>query len=244
MKKADVLCRKVTYCSVYCRFCHYQKRGWPNTGARHTVGKIHTCLSLSKTQHLFSGLYQTCVTEGPQARTGLLVLRPGSPSRARPRPPSGARAVARRPNRPLRSGLGGRGGGQSRGVALRTARAGSAFQIHRWGRSLSVRGSRCFSESLLSTLGPVVGMARECADGCGKRRGASGEEPNGSLRKKAVGGEVGGWLVNPHGSGGVGDPVFNQQREKDLWLRSGLKGQAGACPSGASLHGKGTPPRR
>ena len=35
-----------------------------------------------------------------------------------------------------------------------------------------------------------------------------------------------------------GDPVFSQQRERDGWLRSGLKGRAGACPSGASLHGK------
>uniref|UniRef100_A0A671G6K0 Small EDRK-rich factor-like N-terminal domain-containing protein n=2 Tax=Rhinolophus ferrumequinum TaxID=59479 RepID=A0A671G6K0_RHIFE len=68
--------------------------------------------------------------------------------------------LARRPHRPLRSGLGGRGGGRSRGVAQRTAGAGSAFQIHRRGRSLSVRGGRCFSESLLSRLGPVVGMAR------------------------------------------------------------------------------------
>lgn len=86
-------------------------------------------------------------------------------STAQPRPPGRARAVARRPRRRLLSGLGGRDRRQSPGVSRRGAGGGLVFQINGWGRRLSVRGGRCFSESLSSRLGPVVIMARECADG-------------------------------------------------------------------------------
>uniref|UniRef100_A0A8C0CXY1 Small EDRK-rich factor-like N-terminal domain-containing protein n=3 Tax=Balaenoptera TaxID=9766 RepID=A0A8C0CXY1_BALMU len=82
------------------------------------------------------------------------------PSRAPPRPPGHARAVTRRPRRLLLSGLVGLGRPPSTGVSLLRVRAGLGFQIDGWGRPLSVRASRCFSESLFSRLGPVVSMAR------------------------------------------------------------------------------------
>lgn len=144
------------------------------------------------------------------------------PRLAAPRPPAQPRTRRARLSRGSPgSCLGGRGGGPGRGVAQQRARAHSSFQIAWCGRRLSVRGNLCFSASLFSSLRAVIGMARECEDGLGRRRGASGEEANGSPRAGWRG--DGGQLVNPLQPDGAETPS-SVRREGGGWFGSGLKG--------------------
>ncbi|KAI4561221.1 hypothetical protein MJG53_012287 [Ovis ammon polii x Ovis aries] len=76
-------------------------------------------------------------------------------------PPSWPRTRSRSPATPA-AVVGSRWAGppaQHRRNPAGTGR-GSVFQINGWGQRLSVRGGRCFSESLSSRLGLVVIMAR------------------------------------------------------------------------------------
>lgn len=152
------------------------------------MGKTHTRLPLSKTQELLSGRAQTCLAEltgrGPVPGR----CRPGAPVALRPATPAQQRTRSRSPTQPAAqvwSRWAGRGTEQRRRPAEGQRRLSLPNPLV--GTVASVRGSRCFSESPSFRLGPVIGMARECADGCGKRRGASGSEPNGSVRRRLAG---------------------------------------------------------
>lgn len=191
-----------------------QNGSWSSLSARYTVGKIPTRLSLSPR-------HKTCFRDSTQlARQKLRRVQAGSRSRG-PGRPRRARAGP--------AGRSGRCGVVSVGGAVDPAEAwsGGGRALAQPCRSLceDVRGAgeeavASLSCSLLR-LGPLVRMARECADEMGERRGAPGYEVSGSRRRGWRGG--GGWLMNPLGSDRAGTPS-SLSGERDAWLRSSLKG--------------------
>lgn len=187
-----------------------QNGSWSSLSARYTVGKIPTRLSLSPR-------HKTCFRDSTQlARQKLRRVQAGSRSRG-PGRPRRARAGP--------AGRSGRCGVVSVGGAVDPAEAwsGGGRALAQPCRSLceDVRGAgeeavASLSCSLLR-LGPLVRMARECADEMGERRGAAGSArlrsqwiPEARLAGRRGLADESPWIRQG------GDPVFAQRREGRL----------------------------
>lgn len=136
-----------------------KKRGLANP-----QGSVHSEEN-PQTQDLLSRLDQICVTEGMRAQIKLQKVPTRDPPRGPP-PPAQRRTRSQPPDSwELRSGLGGRGDGRSRGVARLSARAGSAFKSRGGGTTAERVRRPLFLRVALFWVRSGVGMAREYADG-------------------------------------------------------------------------------